>query len=140
VVNVMHIDFREMLEANRARADEVRSQLAERRAHCVHRDDGLLSDWSETMPKKLPPPTIEQVREEIADAVAGLPPALTAADVEQKIADLLMDPDRIDRQGKMISDERKRWRAEIEKLREEHDLRISALLQATQKTGAWSRW
>ncbi len=69
----------------------------------------------------------------IADELAKQPRALTALDVRRMIDDTFLDPVRLDSHGKLISDERKRWGAEIDKLRSEHDLRISALLGEVDK-------
>jgi hypothetical protein len=71
------MDRLQMLEENRARADEVRSELAERQANCVHRDDGLLSDWSETMPKKSAAPALT------ADDVADITTMIVRAELAE---------------------------------------------------------
>jgi hypothetical protein len=127
VVTAMDDDFRELLETNKARADEVRSQLAERQAHCIHRDDGYSCDWAKTMPKKEPPPTIEEVRQEIADAVAEIraeqPNALTAAEIEDAL-------------GQVVSHQRKYFGAEIAKLRAEiGELRADLTIQKAHASG-----
>jgi hypothetical protein len=125
---VMKMDARAKAIFDEARATlhRVRDVEVEYRNH---EDGDHLTAWSRGMPKKPPPPTIEQVRQEIADALAKQPRALTAPDVRQMIDDTFLDPVRIDSHGKLISDERKRWRAEIARL----ELSIDALVRAETK-------
>ena len=111
--------------------------------HRTHRDDGMLTEHSVNMPRKPPPPTMVEIEQKIAASLADIDSKIAAALAEQargqqafvdgRIAAALTDDNRLNAHGKVISDERKRWRAEIEKLRSEHDLRLSALLQATEK-------
>ncbi|MDN3279101.1 hypothetical protein QWJ07_32890 [Frankia sp. RB7] len=119
-----------MHERARRIFDEARAALARTAdvvvEHRVHDDDGMLTEWSRNMPKKAPPPTMEQVEAKIADAQVG---------TDSKIAAALAAHDELwhDVIGMLIAGERKKMRAEVQKLREEHDLRISALLQGTEK-------
>jgi hypothetical protein len=100
----------------------------------AHRDDGLLTSWSRNMPPKPPAPTAAEVRQMIRDALAE-----HAQDVDGKIAAAKAEHRAehsglwADVYGKMFSEERKRFGAEIAKLRSEHDLRISALLAEVEK-------
>jgi hypothetical protein len=70
--------------------------------------------------------SIHRHMESVAAEVAK---QLTAADVERMILGYFRNPTVLDQQGKFVSDERKLWRAEIEKL----DLRLSALLSELSK-------
>jgi hypothetical protein len=93
-----------------------------------HHDDDGLTSWSRNMPKKAPPP-----------------PPLTVADIERKISDALAEYHEAERMRPItrevvaaaIHEIRKQVRAEfaaeIEKVKSEFDLRLSALLQATEK-------
>ena len=82
-------------------------------------------------PKPEPPPLPSRTftDAEIATMLADLPRALTPAEIKRMIDDAITDPDRLDAHGKIISDERKRWRAEIAKL----ELRLDALTHEITK-------
>jgi hypothetical protein len=100
--------------------DRVRDIEVTLRAY--HDDDGMLTSWSRNMPPKpkpVPPPTIAEIE----------------ALVDGKISAAINQHKEIWRDvlAQALASERQRHRAEVEKLRSEHDLRIAALLQATEK-------
>ncbi|MBR0732417.1 hypothetical protein JQ595_27065 [Bradyrhizobium japonicum] len=92
---------------DRARAifDEARETLARVAdvtvEHRDHDDDGYLTSWSRNMPKKPAPPTVAEVEAMIASRIAE----------HTEI--------RNDVHGRVIAAERKRWRVEVEQLRNE---------------------
>jgi hypothetical protein len=85
-------------------------------ARRAHYDDGILSVQSRDTPKKIHPP-------------------LTVADVEAIVEEKINRHAEIWREviGQVIAQERKRHRAEVGKLRSDHDLRISGLAQSVDK-------
>ncbi|MDA9400776.1 hypothetical protein [Bradyrhizobium sp. CCBAU 45389] len=110
-----------MDERARAIFDEARATLA-RTAHVKveyrsHRDDGYSSDWAKGMPPKPAPPTIEEVRREIAAALA--------------------EHDEVWREvhGAVIAQERKLWRDEVARMTEEIGLLRSGLAVAKAHDG-----
>jgi hypothetical protein len=115
---------------DRARAifDEARETLArtadvkvERR---VHDDDGFLSPWSRTMPKKPAPPTMAEVEQKIADLKAELarmiderahqPRALDVAEIEALVGGRLLTSKAI---APVLIELREQLRKEIAKAR-----------------------
>jgi hypothetical protein len=60
--------------------------------HRTHRDDGHLTDWAATMPKKPPPPptlTADEIRRIVRDEMAEQPRALTPAAIEALVEHVL---------------------------------------------------
>lgn len=95
-------------------------KLLERRSDSVsrpgHNDDGILTERSRDVPKTAQP-------------------SPTVADVEAIVDEKINRHTEIwrDVMGQVIAHERKRHRAEVEKLRSEHDLRIGGLLKSVEK-------
>ena len=87
-----------MDENARAIFDEARENLRRLRnfkvEHREHRTDGFSSDWHAGMPKQLPL-TLDDIRREIAEALAKRPNGLTSAEVETLIADKFAAHDHI---------------------------------------------
>jgi hypothetical protein len=129
------------LEERRARHDEDKARHAETvqripdewalPSGVIHRTDGHSSDWSAGMLKKEPPPTKAEVAQMIADAQATQPKALTLAELSQY---QFLTPEAaatvIDLVDATLS---KEFADGIAKLRDEHDLRIRALLAEIEK-------
>ncbi|MGO4506021.1 hypothetical protein AB4Z51_03305 [Bradyrhizobium sp. 2TAF36] len=95
----------------------------------VHRDDGFSCDWHAGMPKPAPEPAARA--RTLTDAEASR----WQSYIDGKISAALAEHTELHREvlAAAIAHERKLHRAEVEKLRDEHDLRLSALLQATEK-------
>lgn len=77
----------------RAILDKARETLARvadvRVVRRVHRDDGLLTEHSVNMPRKPPPPTIDEVKQIVSDELAKQPQGMTPADVEALVERVL---------------------------------------------------
>jgi hypothetical protein len=85
----------------------------------VHRDDGLLTEHSVNMPKKEPPPTVAEVKQMIAEALAELPHALTSTEIERMIeahakANEWHHEATLEAIGQALGETRKKMRAEFE--------------------------
>ena len=65
---------KEIMDQARRTLARVADVRVERRSHD---DDGFFSPWSRGIPKKPPPPTRDEVRKMITDAVVELPRSLT---------------------------------------------------------------
>ena len=113
-------------------AEELRTAFAEAKAQSLellgrktdsvnlarraHNDDGILAEWSSEMPR-------------------NTQPRHTISEVEDIVDEKFKLHDEIWREviGQVIAQERKRHRAEVGKLRSDHDLRISGLSQSVEK-------
>jgi hypothetical protein len=128
-------------------SDEVKAAFIEARAesleilertadievgHRSHDDDGHLTAWSKTMPprpKPVPPPTIAEVEAlidgKISAALATYHEGKSMRPLTREVVAAALHEIR-----KQV---RAEFAAEIDKLRSEHDLRISALLAEIEK-------
>lgn len=127
--------------------DEARATL-ERTAdikveYSIHDDDGHLTSWSRNMPKKPAPPTMAEVEAKIAELERKVHELLAkqASDLQAVVASEIAEYHTSKQMRPVTSavlqgiaeEILKRDAAEIDKLRSEHDLRLSALLQAVEK-------
>ncbi|MCK1447757.1 hypothetical protein IVB34_34465 [Bradyrhizobium sp. 2] len=111
-----------MNEHAKAILDEARATLARTAditvEHRDHDDDALMR-WRAGMPQKPPPPTIEEVRQEIAAALAGIDDRISAAFKARE----WQHGATLEAVGQALGETRKKVRAEfmaeVEKLRSE---------------------
>jgi hypothetical protein len=114
-------DEDDVLIAHRRGMPKPEPERHERRASPNERlTDSEMARWQKAIEASMTR-FMDNQREMIAAAIAK---QLTAADVDRMIIDHFQNPKRFDQQGKFVSDERKLWRAELEKV----DLRLSALI------------
>ena len=130
MVTIMDNDERQaILDKARANVDRLRDLKVEHRAY----DDDVLMRWRAGMPRPAPPPTMAEIEQRIADAMADIDSRIAAA-FEARAWEHEATLEAI---GMAFAEERKHGRGElaagIEKLKSEFDLRLSALLQATEK-------
>jgi hypothetical protein len=109
----------------------------------IHRDDGYSSDWARNMPKKPAPPTMAEVEAKIAELEQTFRELLAkqASDLQAVVASEIAEYHTSKQMRPVTSavlqgiaeEILKRDAAEIDKLRSEHDLRLSALLHTVEK-------
>jgi hypothetical protein len=125
-----------MDERARAILDEARAAL-DRTAHVVvehrdHDDDDALARYRRAPEPKL---SADDVTKMIRVELAKMPRALTVDDVERVLAahSVLTPKAAATIIGEVRAELRREFTAEIDRLKSEFDLRLSALLQATDK-------
>ena len=119
-------------EERQAILDQARATLHRVRDVRVERRDHGAEYWERPEPAPAPAP---QPHQPTVAEIEALRSQDWARFVDGRITATIAAHDELwrDVHGAVIAEERKRWRTEVEKLRSEHDLRISALLSEVEK-------